>query len=113
MHVLWIADMEEHLRKELSACIYVISLNAEKLGVIILAHLSLTQMEWLEPTVVMDLCFFESAREAGSGTELKGNRRSVWCLWSLNCSIVSLDQREEKQLLKSPAISFPLFILLP
>lgn len=50
-------------------------------------------MEWLEPTVVMGLYFCEGvlAREAGSGTEQKENMRSVWCLWPLNCSTVSLD----------------------
>lgn len=60
---------------------------------IILAHMSLTQMEWLEPTAVIGLCFYEGAlaREVVSGTEQKGSMRSVWCLWHLNCSIVSLD----------------------
>lgn len=60
---------------------------------IILSHLTLTQMGWLEPTVVIGLCFCEGAlvREVGSGTELKRNMRSVSCLWPLNCSIVSLD----------------------
>lgn len=50
---------------------------------IILAHMSLTQMEWLEPTAVIGLCFYEGAlaREVVSGTEQKGSMRSVWCLW--------------------------------
>lgn len=49
---------------------------------IILAYLSLRQMEWLEPTVVMGLCFREGAlaSEVGPGTEQKGNMRSAWCL---------------------------------
>lgn len=55
----------------MSACICVVSsLHAGRLCHH-LAHLSLTQMEWLEPTVVMGLCFCEGtlARETGSGTE--------------------------------------------
>lgn len=81
--------------------------------VIILAHLSLRQTEWLEPTVVMGLCFCEGAlaREVGSGTE---REREVCLLffWPSHCSIVSLDGGEKKQLLKFLAVSLPLFYFL-